>query len=272
MITAAYTICKNEINRVDRWLEYTKDFDYRVILDCGSTDGTYEALKKVPKIIIDQYIVDPEEWRFDIPRNINLNMVPKVCDWVASPDLDEFFSINIFDELEKKIKEYPKITNLACTRLDLYSKEVFIGPPKHIGTNKIHKRHDYDWKQPIYEHLSYIGKEQELEIFSDKVFLIHDQDTSKPRSTHYMQLLQKEYNNNPKNSWNSWFLANEYYRNQDLENFVQVGLDYIAYANPHGDGKWDEVYSALKKIAKATNIPDDIRKKINNRFIILGLY
>ena len=46
MITAAYTICKNEIKKIDQWLYYTKDFDYRVILDTGSTDGTYEAFKK----------------------------------------------------------------------------------------------------------------------------------------------------------------------------------------------------------------------------------
>jgi hypothetical protein len=96
MITAAYTICRNEINRVDRWIEYTKDFDYRVVLDCGSTDGTYETLKKVPKIIIDQYIVPPEEWRFDIPRNINLNMVPQSVEYCFSPDMDEWFSINVF--------------------------------------------------------------------------------------------------------------------------------------------------------------------------------
>lgn len=272
MITAAYTIVKNDVSRVDRWLYYTKDFDYRVILDTGSTDGTYEAFKKVPNIILDQHIVSPEEWRFDVARNINLNMVPKECDWIFSPDCDEWFSINLLEELEKTIKEYPKVTNVACTRLDIYSKEVFVGPPKHIGTNKIHKRHDYDWKQPIYEHLSYIGKEQELEIFNDKIFLIHDQDISKPRSTHYMTLLQKEYKNNPKNSWNSWFLANEYYRNQDLENFVMVGLDFITYANRHGDGKWNEVFSALNQIKSATNVPNEIKNKIKNKFLILGIF
>ena len=72
MITAAYTICKNEIKKIDQWLYYTKDFDYRVILDTGSTDGTYEAFKKVPNIIIDQFIMSKEEFRFDIPRNKNL--------------------------------------------------------------------------------------------------------------------------------------------------------------------------------------------------------
>ena len=46
MKTAAYTICKNEIKYVEKWLYYTKEFDYRVILDTGSTDGTYEEFKK----------------------------------------------------------------------------------------------------------------------------------------------------------------------------------------------------------------------------------
>ena len=36
MKTAAYTICYNEIKKLDQWLYYTKDFDYRVILDTGS--------------------------------------------------------------------------------------------------------------------------------------------------------------------------------------------------------------------------------------------
>ena len=87
-----------------------------------------------------------------------------------------------------------------------------------------------------------------------------------------MKLLQKEYKANPKNSWNSWFLANEYYRNQDLENFVIVGLDFIANANRHGDGKWNEVCSALNQIKNATNVPDEIRAKIKNKFYILGLF
>ena len=32
MKTAAYTICYNEIKKLDQWLHYTKDFDYRVVL------------------------------------------------------------------------------------------------------------------------------------------------------------------------------------------------------------------------------------------------
>lgn len=266
MKTAAYTICKNEIDKVEQWIYYTKDFDYRVILDTGSTDGTYEAFKKVPNIILDQFIMD--DFRFDIPRNKNLDMVPKDVDWCLSPDVDEYFSINVLEQMEKTIKENPLVTNIACTRLDIYSKEVFVGPPKHIGTNKIHRRFDYDWKMPIYEHLSYVGKENELEIFNHQIFLVHDQNIHKPRSQLYFELMKKEFKNNPNNNWNNWFLANEYYIRKDLENFVDVGLSFcINSSKDNADSKYQEVFSALHKISIASNVPTEIKEKIKINLI-----
>ena len=99
MKTAAYTLCYNEINRIDRWLEYTKDFDYRVVLDTGSNDGTYEVLKKVPNIILQQMRKEP--FKFQYHRNYNLAMIPQDVDWCLSPDIDEWFSINVLEEIEK---------------------------------------------------------------------------------------------------------------------------------------------------------------------------
>ena len=49
MKTAVYTICKNEINNVKRWLYYGSFYDYRVLLDTGSTDGTWELLQECVK-------------------------------------------------------------------------------------------------------------------------------------------------------------------------------------------------------------------------------
>lgn len=267
MKTAAYTICKNEIDKVEQWIYYTKDFNYRVILDTGSTDGTYEAFKKVPGIILDQFIMD--DFRFDVPRNKNLDMVPKDVDWCLSPDVDEYFSINVLEQMEKTIKENPLVTDIACTRLDIYSKEVFVGPPKHIGTNKIHRRFDYDWKMPIYEHLSYIGKENELEIFNHQIFLVHDQNINKPRSQLYFELMKKEFKNNPNNNWNNWFLANEYYIRQDLENFVNVGLAFCKAANPREkmDSKYKEIFCSLHKISTASNVENDVKQTIKNSLI-----
>lgn len=263
MKTAAYTICKNEINRVEQWLHYTRDFDYRVILDTGSTDGTYEAFKKVPGIILDQQIISP--YRFDIPRNLNLAMIPEDVEWALSPDLDEYFSINVLSEMQKTITQNPTVTNISCTRLDIYSDEVFVGPPNHIGSNKIHRRHDYLWLQPVYEYLCFKENKSmgiyENEVFNNNIYLVHDQEINKPRSTLYHKLMSKEYEENPTNIWNLWFLLNYYFKQKDLENFVDVGLQYVKCEVKND--KSLQVLQRLRAIANSQSIDNtDLKNRI----------
>jgi glycosyltransferase involved in cell wall biosynthesis len=247
MKTAAYTICYNEINRIDRWIEYTRNFDYRVVLDTGSTDGTYEILKKVPGIILHQERKSP--FKFHEHRNLNLSMVPQDVDWCLSPDIDEWFSINVLEEIEKTIANSPDVTNIATTRLDLYTKNVFVGPPYSVPTNKIHRRHMYEWRAPIYEHLWYIGSGHEVEIYNEKIFLIHDQDTSKPRDNVYADMLIERYSEDPTDSWNNWFLLNHYYRQSQLENYIEVAVNYCRFVHTKDD-RYAEVYNDLVNICK----------------------
>ena len=261
MITAAYTLCKNEKNKLDQWLHYTKDFDYRVILDTGSTDGTYELLKKVPNLILDQKTIDP--FQFHILRNQNLDMIPAQVDWALSPDMDEYFSINVLSEMEKTIKQNPNVTNISCDRLDIYSEVVRVGPPKLCGTNKIHRRHDYTWVQPVYEHLwyKYHDIKKEVEIYNDDIYLIHDQDINKPRSTLYIKLMLEQFDREPQNCWNLWFLTNHYYREKDLENFVRYGLEFVKY-HEHFDDKYKSIHEELVNIAKYSTIPENVKQEI----------
>lgn len=249
--TAAYTILKNEIKYIDTWLYYTKDFDYRVLLDTGSTDGSYEELKRRaasdPGLIVEQKTFTP--WRFDVARQYNLAMVPSDTKWCLSPDLDEYFSINVIPAMEKLIDERPDVTNIATTRLDIYSPDVFVGPPKHLGSNKIHRYGDYTWFSPIYEHLRWVHKDRpEVEIHSPDIFLIHDQDFRKPdRQDFYLSMLLNEYKENPKNCWTLWFLVNHYFKEKDLANFIKTGCDFIRnHDNP--DNKYFEVLNTLTGI------------------------
>jgi hypothetical protein len=262
MRTAAYTICKNEIKKVEQWLYYTKDFDHRVILDTGSTDGTYEALAKVPGIILQQYHCDPDEWRYDVARRINLSMVPEDVDWCLSPDMDEYYSINVLDRIAALESQYPKMTIIGCARLDIYSDKVFVGKPDSIGTNKVHRRHLYTWAQPIYEHLSYCGPDQELEVYDHELFLIHDQDITKPRNVWYPTQMKKEFDRNPRNNWNNWFLANHYFREQDLEGFVGVAVSYLTLGDSVEPEKATVLLRSLGQIAQASNVPTDVRETV----------
>jgi hypothetical protein len=260
MKTAAYTICYNEIKKVEQWLFYTKDFDYRVVLDTGSTDGTYELLKKVPGIIIQQ--IRKEPFKFHEHRNINLSMVPEDVDWCLSPDMDEYFSINVLDEMERMTKEYPSITNISTTRLDIYSDVVFVGPPYEIPSNKIHRRHLYEWRSPIYEHLWYIGPDKEVEKYNDKIFLIHDQDITKPRSTIYENMLKERYQEDPTDNWNNWFLLNHYYREKDLFNYIEVAVNYCIF-DKNKDYKYSQVKQDLINICQyEERIEDCVKKSI----------
>jgi len=266
MKTAAYTICLNEIKKLDQWLFYTKDFDYRVVLDTGSTDGTFEALQKVPGIILHQ--IRKEPFKFHEHRNFNLSMIPADVDWCLSPDMDEYFSINVLEEMEKTVKAHPTVNNIATTRLDIYSEQVFIGPPYSVPTNKIHRRHQYEWRAEIYEHLIYIGRGSENEVYNDKIFLIHDQDITKPRGVLYPKMLKKRFEEDPTDSWNSWFLLNHYYKVKDQLNYIEVAINFLRFHNSKIDDKYKSVYSDLKEISMYDqNLDQCIKHAISKELI-----
>lgn len=264
--TAAYTILKNESKFIEKWLYYTEKFDYRVLLDTGSTDGSWEMLQeaasKDKNLIIEQKIITP--WHFANARNHNLSMIPDDVSWALSPDLDEYFSINVLKEMDKIITARPDVTNIATTRLDIYSEEVMVGPPYQLPSNKIHRRHDYYWYSPIYEHLRWKHTDRpEIELFSEKTFLVHDQDfKKKERSPLYLKMLIDEYQTNPSNCWTLWFLVNHYYRERDFENFVKTGCDFVKY-NTQRDNKYQEVLNELTAIYfNHPNCPPDIKELI----------
>lgn len=274
MITAAYTILKNEIKYIEKWLYYTEKFDYRVLLDTGSTDGSWELLQeyasKDTNLIIEQRTFSP--WHFSVARNYNLSMIPDNVDWCLSPDLDEYFSINVLTGMQQMLASHPEVHNMSTTRLDVYSVEVFVGPPNHLPSNKIHRRHDYTWQSPIYEHLIWKHNDvQEIELHLSNVYLIHDQDFKKQeRSPLYLQMLKDEYESNPSNCWTLWFLVNHYYTNRDLDNFIITGCDFIHYHTKF-DNKYHEVLGALTHMFKQPELNDEqrqlIKKTIEGRSI-----
>lgn len=63
MKICVYTICKNEVQFIERYLEHLKDADLIHISDTGSTDGIWEKLNsllpKYPNLVVDQISVTP---------------------------------------------------------------------------------------------------------------------------------------------------------------------------------------------------------------------
>lgn len=271
--TAVYTILKNEAKYIEKWLYYGSFYDYRVLLDTGSTDGSWELLqefaKKDPNLIIEQKVFTP--WRFDVARKYNLAMVPKDVVWCLSPDLDEYYSKNTLTEMEKIISAVPDVTCIASDRLDIYSDTVRVGPPNFIPTNKIHRRHDYTWSQPIYEHISWIHKDvYERELYSDDIFLIHDQDfRKKERPELYIKMLREEYATNPQNTWTLWYLIYHFYKSSNITEYIPAVCDYLKYDKNKKDTKYLDLKKNLTDIYKhERSITDEQRSMIKEALAI----
>ena len=102
-----YAICKNEINKIEFFLDKHKEADFIVILDTGSTDGTYEFLieksKNNNKLLVKQEIIKP--FRFDTARNISYSLLPDFIDIAIANDIDEYFDEGWSDIIKNSWKE-----------------------------------------------------------------------------------------------------------------------------------------------------------------------
>lgn len=71
--------------------------DYIVVLDTGSTDGSYEMLKEDSRITcVEQKIINP--WRFDVARNESMKLVPE--------DTDILFVLTLMKCLNRDGRKY----------------------------------------------------------------------------------------------------------------------------------------------------------------------
>lgn len=195
-----YAICKNEKNNVKEWYNSMKEADEIVVLDTGSDDGTYELLKKIPKIKAIQKVIIP--WRFDSARNLSLSYVSKDTDICVCTDLDERFEVGWRQVLEEN---WTKETTRGKY---LYNWSFKNGKPATtFYINKIHTLQNYRWINAVHEVLESTTKENEIII--PGIVLNHYQDFNKSRSA-YLTLLELSVKENPNNDRNVHYLGREY--------------------------------------------------------------
>src|SRR5574343_159438 len=89
MKICVYAIAKNEEKFVERFMSSMKEADLIIVADTGSTDGTVSKLRDLGAIV-HEIKVDP--WRFDVARNLALDLIPADVEVCVSVDLDEVFS------------------------------------------------------------------------------------------------------------------------------------------------------------------------------------
>lgn len=254
---AVYTICKNEKKFIERWLNNVKDADYIVVLDTGSTDGTYEMLiefqKIYPNLIIDKKIITP--WRFDVARNKNLSMIPKDTTICVELDLDELISPSSWvDNLKNKWD--PTKYNRADYRY-VWSHLENGDPGSVYNFNKIHSL-DWFWAAPVHEYLvrkesGYVYyKDECLSLLPSEFQIDHYPDNYKRRD--YLGLIELRYK-----------------ELEDLDSFIYLVREYTFF---HRDQDCvDAIKNYLDKNTPQCNIYYSYLYYLKGKSeVLLGLY
>jgi len=194
-----YAICLNEEHQVDDFVNNMLTIcDKLIIVDTGSVDNTIFKLSVYDRVYVVEKKFNP--WDFAEARNYCLSLIDDDCDICIAVDLDERFSYNTRDELQK-IWICNETNNV---RYPLQSTEDIM-----IYGFKIHSRHGYKWVYPIHEILEFIDSLecQENVLVNESIICSHKQ-TQRDRSD-YRRLLKNMVDDSPLNPRFSYQYARE---------------------------------------------------------------
>jgi len=199
-----YAISKNEEQFVRRFCESSKEADYILIADTGSTDRTAELGRECGAIVQEIYVAP---WRFDVARNAALALVPRSVDICISLDLDELLEPGWKEHIEKAW--IPGKTTNLWYYFDW-------GHNIRFPYRKIHSRHGYHWHHPCHEDLRIDGRVEEHRSWCGELLVSHHPDPTKSRGQ-YMDLLQVAVDEDDKDPHHFFYYAREltFYRRWD---------------------------------------------------------
>lgn len=189
-IIAINAICKNEMQRIAKWLDLVSTADYICVLDTGSTDGTWEYIKDYAaqhpdKCFVDQSIITPR--RFDVARNESMKLVPEDVEVFWSLDIDEFPIEGWRDIIDNEWEDDLDVLNYKFTYGNKVTNETSV-----IWCDKI-RSNVKNWKRiyPIHEKCSFIASKTMKAKYAafDDILLYHHQHTNMSKSA-YLKLIR----------------------------------------------------------------------------------
>lgn len=218
-----YAICKNEMKFAAKWLDSMSEADYIVILDTGSTDGTYEFFKNDSRVTrIEQKIIKP--WRFDVARNESLKLVPEDANILFCTDLDELLEPGWGDLIRNNWTENTWRGHYRY----IWSHTPTGEPAETFWYDKMHI-HGYQWHFAVHEVLLPPGGYKELaaEIqgghlidFGNSITLHHYPDQEKSRSN-YLDLLKLRVEEDPTDTYGYYLLGREYGNFREFDKAIE---------------------------------------------------
>lgn len=189
MKIAVYTIAKNEEQFVERFYESCKNADLVMIADTGSTDSTIEKAKSLG---IEVHSITVNPWRFDVARNMALDLLPEDVDICVSLDLDEVLTEGWREKLEEAWEPETGRASYLWEDGNNFS-----------ASQKIHARHGYKWHYPCHEMpIATAGWETEKVVHIQGSYIKHLPDRDKNRSG-YFDLCELGVKEAPDDFWAS---------------------------------------------------------------------
>jgi len=195
---ATYAIALNEEKHIARWLEATKNSDYRVVMDTGSTDKTVELLEAAG-VTVGHISVIP--WRFDTARNAALALVPQDADICVILDMDE---VPEKDFYQKVRMQWIPGAHRGWITMDTSIK---------WEADRLHSRNGWEWKWPCHEVALWTG-EGESTFCATTAVIKHLPDNDKSRGQ-YLTMLQAAVVEMPEDTRMWLYLCREYYFNNN---------------------------------------------------------
>ena len=255
-----YAICKNEMKYAAKWLDSMSEADYIVILDTGSTDGTYEFFKNDPRVTrIEQKIIKP--WRFDVARNESMKLVPDDANILFSTDLDELLEPGWGDLIRANWKEDTWRGHYQYVWSHTATGEI----GETFWYDKMHIK-GYQWHFAVHEVLlppnGYEGLKEEgqghLIDFKNTIILHHYPDTQKSRAS-YLDLLKLRVEEDPEEAYGPYLLGREYANLQKFNEAIQqfenclslTDIDQFPLVRYCVLGYLGDIYCIKKDFAKA---------------------
>ena len=255
-----YAICKDEMKFAAKWLDSMSEADYIVILDTGSTDGTYEFFKNDPRVTrVEQKIIKP--WRFDVARNESMKLVPEDANILFCTDLDELLEPGWGDLIRNNWTENTWRGHYRYVWSHTENGE----PAETFWYDKMHIR-GYQWHFAVHEVLLPPGgydalteEEGHLIDFGDSITLHHYPDNTKSRSS-YLDLLKVRVEEDPQECYGFYLLGREYGNLQQFDEAIKNFEICLSLPNITAFplvqycvlGYLGDIYSIKDQLAKAT--------------------
>ena len=202
--TCVYAIALNEIKFVDEFMRHCAGADLVLVCDTGSTDGTADRLRELGAQVYD---ICQRPWRFDIPRNTALSLVPPDIDICLSIDLDEFLQPGWAEAIDREWQARSgKIDRIGYDYIWNWNEDGT--PGVRFFADKIHHRQGFQWRHPCHETLYFQGNRPEIRVTIPDLHLHHRADPTKSRGQ-YMHLLELAVKEDPTNDRMSHYYGRE---------------------------------------------------------------